>query len=76
MKDIIDALAQALTGSQRIETAETTQKWFMCVSDGQGGVQRYETSDVFQWLATGWPAWVQDDEGRHLTIATKARGKN
>ena len=82
-KDIINALAQALTGSQRIETAETTQKWFMCVSDGQGGVQRYETSDVFQaetmareWLATGWPAWVQDDEGRHLTIATKPRGKN
>jgi len=55
----------------------------MCVSDGQGGFQSYEAGDVFQaetmareWLAAGWPAWVQDEEGRHLTIAVKPRGKN
>ena len=82
-KEILDTLAQALTGSHRHVTPEATQRWFMCVSDGQGGFQSYEAGDVFQaetmareWLAAGWPAWVQDEEGRHLTIAAKPRGKN
>ncbi len=83
MKDILDALTNALMGTGSIEQPEATQKWFMCVSDGQGGVQTYEAGSVFQaetmvreWLAAGWPAWVQDEKGRHLTIATKPREMN
>jgi hypothetical protein len=55
----------------------------MCVSDGQGGFQSYQAHDVFhaetmtrEWLAAGWPAWIQDEDGRHLTLATKPREMN
>jgi hypothetical protein len=87
-KDILSALADVLTGSHYPKakseaTKEVEHKWFLCVSDGQGGVQRYEAGSVFQaetmckeWLATGWPAWIQDEEGRHVHIATKPREKN
>ena len=82
-KDLLNALAGALMGTGSQDMPEATQKWFMCVSDGQGGFQSYEAGDVFQaetmareWLAAGWPAWVQDSDGRMLTIATKPRGKN
>ena len=82
-KDLLNALADALMATGSLGMPEATQKWFMCVSDGQGGFQSYEAGDVFQaetmareWLAAGWPAWVQDSDGRMLTIATKARGKN
>jgi len=83
MKEILDALTAALTGSGSIEQPETSQKWYMCVSDGQGGFQSYQAHDVFhaetmtrEWLAAGWPAWVQDGEGRHVTIAKKPREMN
>jgi len=82
-KDILNALTAALMGTGSIEQPEATQKWFVCISDGQGGKQTYEAASVFQaetmvreWLAAGWPAWVQDSEGRHLTIATKPREMN
>ena len=82
-KDILNALADALMGSGSAQHSELPQKWYMCVSDGQGGFQSYEAHDVFhaetmtrEWLAAGWPAWVQDSEGRHLTIATKPREMN
>ena len=82
-KDILDALTAALMGTGSIEGPRSTEKWFMCVSDGQGGFQTYEATDVFhaetmtrEWLAAGWPAWVQDESGRHLTIAAKPRGMN
>ncbi len=83
MKDILDALTAALTGSGAIKPHEPPRTWFVCISDGQGGHQAYEAATVFQaeamvkeWLAAGWPAWVQDDEGRHLTIAMKPREMN
>lgn len=83
MKDILNALTSALTGSGSRGEVDTTRKWFMCVSDGQGGFQSYEASDVFQaenmtreWLAAGWPAWIQDEAGHQLTIATKPREMN
>ena len=85
-KDILSALADALTGTlpqRQHQTPTPAPKWFLCVSDGQGGVQYYEAGDVFQaetmcreWLATGWPAWIQDEEGRHVHIAGKPREKN
>tara|TARA_R100000008_G_scaffold85329_1_gene74960 strand:+ start:341 stop:598 length:258 start_codon:yes stop_codon:yes gene_type:complete len=81
-KDILNALADALMGSGSAEVQEAKKKWYMCISDGQGGHQTYEAHDVLhaeamarQWLATGWPAWVQDEEGRALVMATKPRGE-
>jgi hypothetical protein len=81
MKDLLDALTAALQGTGSIQPPETGQKWYMCVSDGQGGFKSYEAHDVFhaermtrEWLAAGWPAWVQDAEGQTLTIATKPQG--
>tara|TARA_Y100001938_G_C8006214_1_gene387435 strand:- start:124 stop:375 length:252 start_codon:yes stop_codon:yes gene_type:complete len=83
MKELLDALTAALTGSGAIQDPQPSQTWFVCISDGQGGQQTYEAGSVFQaetmvreWLAAGWPAWVQDEEGRHLTIATKPREMN
>ena len=82
-KDILSALAGALMGSGSTQQPEAASRWYLCVADGQGGVQRYEAGDVFQaetmcreWLATGWPAWIQDEQGRHVHIATKPREKN
>ena len=55
----------------------------MCVSDRQGGVQTFEAHDVFhaesmthEWLAAGWPAWVQSEDGNLLTIAKQPNGYN
>ena len=83
MKELLDALTAALTGSGDIQGAQPLETWFVCISDGQGGQQTYEAGSVFQaetmvreWLSAGWPAWVQDSEGRHLTIATKPREMN
>ena len=82
-KDILDALAGALLGSGSIMRPGDTPKWYVCVSDGQGGHQKYETTLLYQaetmvkdWLAAGWPAWIQDAEGQTLVISRKARGKN
>ena len=82
-KDVINALAGALLGSGSIQPTEATQKWYVCVSDGQGGHQKYETTLLYQaeamvkdWLAAGWPAWIQDADGQTLVMSRKATGKN
>jgi len=82
-KDIINALTNALMGPELATPPNPGPKWFMVVSDGKGGTQSYEANDVFhaenmsrEWLAAGWPSWVQDSEGRVLTIAKKPRGMN
>ena len=82
-KDILDALAYALMGSGSHRGEEVSQKWFMVVSDGKGGTQSYEAGSLYQaqtmaeeWLATGWPAWVEDDKGQALVAAIKPREKN
>lgn len=82
-KDVLDALADALLGTGSVRPIEPTQKWFVCISDGQGGHQKYETSSLYQaeyilkdWLSAGWPAWIQDAEGQRLVMAKKPRGKN
>jgi hypothetical protein len=82
-KDILNAIAGALMGSGSIQPTEAAQKWYVCVSDGQGGHQKYETTLLYQaeaivkdWLAAGWPAWIQDAEGQPLVLARKPREKN
>ena len=75
-KDILNTLANALLRSGSVQPEVPPKKWFMCVSDRQGGVQTFEAHDVFhaeamahEWLAAGWPAWVQDNDGKVLTTA-------
>ena len=82
-KDILDALTDALMGSGSIQPIEPPQKWYVCVSDGQGGHQTHETTSLYQaealvkdWLAAGWPAWIQDANGQPLVLARQPRGKN
>ena len=82
-KDILDALTNALMGSGSLPGNEVSQKWYMVVSDGKGGTQSYEASSLVQaqtmteeWLATGWPAWVEDDKGQALVTAKRPREKN
>ena len=82
-RDTITALFNALLSPapQKAEEVETT--WFLCVPDGSGGVQRYDTPNLQQveiaareWLASGWPVWVEDDKGQHLHLAQKPRELN
>tara|TARA_R110000824_G_scaffold232791_3_gene420956 strand:+ start:2176 stop:2433 length:258 start_codon:yes stop_codon:yes gene_type:complete len=82
-KDIIDVLADALLGTGSIKAPEVSQKWYVCISDGKGGYNQHETTSLFQaeasvkdWLAAGWPAWIQDANGQHLVLAKKPKGKN
>ncbi len=82
-KDILDALTDALLGTGSTQPTEAAQKWYVCVSDGQGGHQKHKTTSLYQaeyllkdWLAAGWPAWIQDAEGQRLVMAKKPRGKN
>ncbi len=82
-KDILNAIADSLLGTGSIRPVEAPQKWYVCISDGQGGHQTHETTSLFQaettvkdWLAAGWPAWIQDEQGRRLVLARKPRGKN
>ncbi len=82
-KDILDALTDALMGSGSLRGEEVTQKWYMVVSDGKGGTQSYEAGSLShaqtmteEWLATGWPAWVEDDKGQALVTAKRPREKN
>jgi len=75
-KDILNALADVLRGplTQKVEEVEAT--WYLCVPDGSGRVTRYDSPNLMQietsarqWLSTGWPVWVEDDQGRHLHFA-------
>ena len=82
-KDILNALADALLGPTTNKVEEVEATWYLCVPDGSGGVQRYDTPNLSQveqtarqWLATGWPVWVEDDQGRHLHLADKPRELN
>jgi len=82
-KDILNALADALMGTGSIRPVEAPQKWYVCISDGKGGHNKHETTNLDQaqiivkdWLATGWAAWIQDAEGQPVVIATKPREKN
>ena len=82
-KDILNTLTAALTASANPQPEVPAQKWYMCVSDRQGGVQTFEAHDVFhaesmthEWLAAGWPAWVQSEDGNLLTIAKQPNGYN
>ena len=87
-KDIINALADALLGSGSAkplapEDEESKPKWYVCIPDLTGVVQKHETTNFFQakiavedWLASGHPAWLQDAEGKQLTIAKKPKEQN
>ena len=82
-KDILNALADSLLGTGSIRPVEVPQKWYVCISDGQGGHQTHETTSLYQaeisvkdWLAAGWPAWIQDEAGQRLVMARKPTGKN
>jgi len=81
--DILSALADALLGPESIGGNETPRKWFVCVSDGRGGIKKHETKSlaqaqvtVYDWSATGWPAWIQDEDDNPVVIAVKAPGTN
>ena len=72
-----------LAAGPMAKTEEVKAQWFLCVPDGSGGVQRYDTPNLTQveqtarqWLASGWPVWVEDDQGRHLHLAEKPRELN
>jgi anti-sigma factor ChrR (cupin superfamily) len=82
-KEILDALADALMGTGSTHTPEASQKWYVCVSDGQGGVKSHEMKSLRQaeltvrdWQLAGWPAWLQDEDGTPVVIAKRAEGKN
>ena len=82
-KDILNALADSLLGTGSIRPVEAPRKWYVCISDGKGGHNVHETSSLHQaevtvqdWLAAGWPAWIQDAAGQPLVLARKPRGKN
>jgi len=77
-RDTLSALVSALLGPAPQKAEEVATTWYLCVPDGSGGVQRYDTPNLQQveitarqWLATGWPVWVEDDQGRHLHLAEK-----
>ena len=82
-KDTLNALLSTLLGPAPQKAEEVEATWFLCVPDGSGGVQRDDTPNLQQveitareWLATGWPVWVEDDQGRHLHLAQKPRELN
>ena len=75
---MIEALADALLGSGSARQPEPLQKWFVCVSDPQGGLKRHEMTTLRQaeltmrdWQLAGWPAWIQDADGNPVVIAKK-----
>jgi len=81
--DILNALADALMGTGSIGGNEVPKKWFVCVSDGCGGFKKHETKSLAQaqvtaydWSASGWPAWIQDEDDNPVVIAAKAPGTN
>ena len=81
--DILNALADALMGTGSVGGDETPKKWFVCVSDGYGGLKKHKVTSLTQaqltahdWSASGWPAWIQDEDGNPVVIAAKAPGTN
>lgn len=82
-KNSLSSLLSTLLGPPLRKAEEVKSTWYLCVPDGSGGVQRYDTTSVEQvemmarqWLASGWPAWVEDDKGQTLHIAHGPREFN
>ena len=82
-KDFLTELADALLGTEGIRGKEIPKKWYVCVSDRQGGIKKHVTRSLMQaqvtlhdWSVTGWPAWIQDEDGQPVVIAKKAEGRN
>ena len=82
-KDILNALADALLGSGSAKDTTPAQKWYVCVPDETGGIKKHETTNLYQakitvedWLIAGYPAWLQDETGKNLTIAKKPKERN
>lgn len=82
-KDMIEALADALLGSGSVNTSEAPQKWYVCISDRQGGFKRQETATLRQaelimrdWQIAGWASWIQDSNGNPVVIAKKPAENN
>jgi hypothetical protein len=52
------------------EKSEVSGSWSVCIP-ADGNVQRYATTSLVQaeatlndWLLAGWPAWIEDNDGR------------
>ena len=68
-------LAQALPPQH----TEVSGSWTVCIPDGQGNVQRYDTTSLVQaeatlneWLLAGWPAWIEDNNGNLIHSVQQA----
>ena len=82
-KDFLTELTDALLGTEAKQCKEVPKKWYVCVSDRQGGIKKHVTRSLMQaqltlhdWSVTGWPAWIQDEDGQPVVIAKKAEGTN
>jgi len=82
-KDFLTELTDALLGAEGMRGKEVPRKWYVCVSDRQGGIKKHVTRSLLQaqvtlqdWSATGWPAWIQDEDGTPVVIAKRAEGIN
>ena len=83
--DILKSLADALMGSSSYGTnkAADNRKYYVCISDGHGGIRKQQATNIFQaeltmrdWCLNGWRAWVQDDKGTPISFATKPKEIN
>ena len=82
-KDFITELTDALLDSEGMRGKELPRKWYICVSDRQGGIRKHVAHSLMQaqltlqdWSATGWPAWIQDEDGTPVVFAKRAEGIN
>ena len=79
--DLANAILNKTLGPEK---PEISTSWTVCIPNGQGGVQRYDTTSLIQaeatlndWLIAGWPAWIQDGEGNLVhSIGTKSLSLN
>jgi len=77
----VQSLADALLGE--VKQADTLA-YYVCLSDAAGGFKKHKTQDLYQatatvqqWLSAGWPAWIQDSEGRNIhSVTHKTQDKN
>lgn len=79
--DLANAILNKTLGPEK---SEISASWTVCVPNGQGGVQQYDTTSIIQaeatlndWLIAGWPAWIQDGAGNLVhSIGTKSLSLN
>jgi hypothetical protein len=78
-KETLNGLFDALLGTGSARPPEATEKWYVCISDRQGGFKRHMTPTLRQaevtmrdWQLAGWAAWIQDENGNPLVIAKKS----